>query len=182
MKSFNSDRYIRDEVIKLRDKFYINIAIETGTQYGHTTKELSYIFDHVYSVEVDYDTFKQAECNLNGINNIILVHSDSIEFLNILPKHEEPVLFYLDAHGNGITPLINEINIVCSISKSPIIVIHDFKVPGNIFGFDTYNGQEYTYEWIEPTLKEHYPCDYDFHYNNKAEGSLRGVIYIYPKV
>lgn len=183
---FNQDSYIKDEIIKLRGKFEIHIAIETGTNYGFTTLELSKMFYYTYSVELLEKYYRHAlkymAKYVDHKNGYKLIQDNSVDFLWDLPKFDEPILFYLDAHWEEYCPLLDEIEQACRLTDNPVIVIHDFFVPGRKdLGFDTYNGQSFTYEWIEPTLSKFYPGEYEYHYNDQAEGAKRGVIYIYPK-
>ena len=65
----------------------------------------------------------------------------------------------------------------------PVITIHDFYVPGSKnLGYDTYNNQSFTYEWIKEDLDLIYENNYSYFYNNDidSEGSKRGIIYIFP--
>jgi hypothetical protein len=89
-------------------------------------------------------------------------------------------LFYLDAHSHIETPLLDELKAIAEAEIKPIIVIHDWKIPDRPdLGYDSYNGQDYTFEWIKPSIEAIYGDEYAYYYNNQAEGAKRGVIYIH---
>lgn len=180
-EAFEGDTYIGLELIKLRDKFGLTSCIETGTQYGTTTLELHEIFGRVVTIENDSGYYLRAMERFHGLN-IIAVIGESQYWLNCF--REEPCLYYLDAHGDGKCPLKQELNIIRSKTDGnrQCIAIHDFKVPGHPeFGYDTYD-YELSFEEIEPYLKRIYPKGFGYHYNEKAEGAMRGIAYFYPLI
>ncbi len=186
LKGFEADSFIKSEIEKLRDRFRIKTAIETGTYLGGTTKVLSTMFDEVYTCELDEENFKKANDYLRDIDNVILVKQSSPKFLDdllqILTASSNIKLFFLDAHWSNDCPLLDELSCIAKHKLKPVIVIHDWKVPDRPdLGFDSYNGQDFTFEWIESHLELIYGRDgFKYHYNDQAEGAKRGVIYIYP--
>jgi hypothetical protein len=62
-------------------------------------------------------------------------------------------------------------------------MIHDFKVPDHPeLGFDSYDGQDYEWDWIEGHVEAIYGKDgYIKSYNTDAVGAKRGVVVIEPK-
>jgi hypothetical protein len=180
MTAFAGDHHIRDEIVKLRDKFKIDYAIETGTYYGETALELIKLFPSVITIEVDKALYEAFADVINGQAVVICGNSaDVLKGMADKGQVDNPVFFYLDAHWESFNPLLEEIRQAGRITKFPVIAIHDFKVPAG-FGYDTYNGQPYTLEWITPALNECYPGGFGYHYNEVAAGSMRGIIYIYP--
>lgn len=180
-KPFEGDTYIKGEIISLRDKLGLRYCVETGCQYGSTTLELYDIFNHVCAIEADEKYFNLAKGRFEGLNIYIQLarSEDSLNSMQFL----DDVFYYLDAHGCDIggCPLKKELEIIALNEHSNVcIAIHDVKVPGKDFGYDTYDF-ELCYEEIEPYLKTIYPNGYDYHYNELADGARRGIIYIYPK-
>lgn len=177
---FEGDTFIKGELIKLRDKFGLTSCVETGTQYGSTTLELYNIFGRVVTIEKDFSMFNEAIKRFNGLN-IVSVAGDSKDMLESFD--EEPCLYYLDAHSNGECPLKEELSVIAdkNYGRRQCIAIHDFKVPGTDFGYDTYD-YELCFEEIEPYLETIYPGGFDYHYNTQADGAKRGIIFIYPKI
>lgn len=180
-KPFEGDTYIKNEIIALKDKFYLKWCVETGCQYGSTTLELYDIFKNAMTIEADYAYLYEARKRFFSLN-IISYLGLSEEWLSKLVLRDD-VFYYLDAHGCGIggCPLKKELEAIATKKhKNVCIAIHDFKVPGKDFGYDTYDF-ELCYEEIEPYLKMIYPNGFDYHYNDLADGAERGIIYIYPK-
>jgi hypothetical protein len=180
-KPFEGDTYIKNEIIVLKDKFGLEYCVETGTQYGSTTLELYDIFKSVTTFEADVKYYHEAKKRFYGlyIGAYLGLSHDLIRGL-ILPDN---VFYYLDAHGCEIggCPLKEELEDIAAKNYDNVcIAIHDFKVPGKDFGFDTYD-YELSFEEIEPYLKNIYPAGFDYHYNEQADGAARGIIYIYPK-
>lgn len=190
LKGYESDEFVHGEIKKLVDKFKVDLIIETGTFLGGTTRRLAE-FCPVWSFEVMDENYQKAIKNCEGIKNITIKNCDSVYGLNTLlpqlseiaiPKYIEPkILFFLDAHWWDACPLLDELKVIASHGIKPVIVIHDWKVPGRPdLGFDSYKGQDFTFEWIEQSLKNIYGNDFKYHYNDQASGAKRGLIYIYP--
>ncbi|HEX2953223.1 MAG TPA: hypothetical protein VHR47_04475 [Bacillota bacterium] len=177
---FNGDFHIEKAIKKLCRRFRVATIIETGTFRGDTTPVLAKYASVVHTVEVNTDFF----ATLNFAEpNIIKHRGSSPDVLRaILGKVKKPCLFYLDAHWDNYWPLMDELKAIAYRAKNSVLVIHDFlnpEQPG--YGYDTYNGQALCFEYISGVLSSIYPSGYSFHYNSKADGLRRGVIYIYPK-
>lgn len=180
-KPFEGDTYIKNEIISLRDKFGLKHCVETGTQYGSTTLELYDIFKDVATIEADHKYFIEAAKRFHSLS-ICTYYGMSQDLLKTISVPDD-VFYYFDAHGCevGGCPLKEELVVIATKNhKNVCIAIHDFKVPGKDFGFDTYD-YELCYEEIEPYLKNIYPNGFGYHYNELADGAKRGIIYIYPK-
>jgi hypothetical protein len=176
---FEGDTYIGLELIKLKDKFNLKTCIETGTQFGSTTKALAEIFDKVTTIEAEHDYLKIAKEKVKA-GNVTFIEGKSEEMLPGV--NGDNVLYYLDAHGCNIggCPLKKELEIIARKNhKNVCIAIHDFKVPDKDFGFDTYD-YELKIEEIESYLINIYKSGFKYHYNEEADGAKRGIIYIYP--
>lgn len=182
-KPFEGDSYIRNELIKLRDQFAIVNCVETGTQYGTTTKELCNIFNMVHTIEADEKYYGVATEDMAGLKAFFWFGYSHRVIPEIEFESVAPTLFYLDAHGCevGGCPLKEELKAIKELGLQTVcIAIHDFKVPNKDFGYDTYD-YELCYEEIEPYLKLIYPKGFDYHYNEEADGAYRGILYVYPK-
>lgn len=181
---YEGDEFIHKKLQKLVKYFNIDTIFETGTYYGHTTNRLAELVKTVYTVEIDPNYYKQAMQNKKH-DNILYTLGSSPEVLNSLLGAGEfkNSLFFLDAHWGNVCPLLDELTMIAKHKLKPVIVIHDFMVPGTDLGYDTWNGQPFTYEWIKPAIDNIYGNDtqYDYVYNSEADGAKRGVIYIFPK-
>lgn len=187
---FNEDTFIEAEFLRLRDKYKLTTAVETGTNYGSTTVWLAKNFNRTISCDLNHELIKFCVKRFSdeGVE-VDLFHGSSEQVLDYVIPHRkigDDTIFFLDAHWNAYCPLFDELETIARHNLLPVIVIHDFKVPDTNLGFDCYNNQEYTLEWIKPVLDKiysHKNCGYEYYYNTpeKACGALRGVIYIVPK-
>jgi hypothetical protein len=178
---FEGDLYIKQEIEKLILKFDIENVIETGTFMGSTAKVLSTMVKNVYTIELNDEHYNESNAYLKDLSNVKIIKGDSKEELDkIIPDLKGNTLCYLDAHFYVVCPLMDELKMIAKHKLKPIIVIHDFKVPGKPeLGFDAWNNQEFTWEWIKPVIEEIYGVNgYSYYYNSIAEGAKRGVIYI----
>lgn len=188
-KGYEGDEFIGQEIAKLVEQFGVNQIIETGTYRGATTKRLAE-YAPVHTVEIDEQNFRFASHDFKNrkgkrLKKITAEHGNSVKALtNLLPTvKDKSILCFLDAHWLDYCPLKDELKVISENGIKPVIVIHDWKVPGRPdLGYDSYKGQDYTFEWIEEDLKAIYgEGGFSYHYNREAEGAKRGVIYIYPK-
>lgn len=180
-RGFEGDEHLAAEFARLAKAYNINHIIETGTYRGHTARRLSQLAP-VYTVEVVPENWMIAKETCKGLP-VTCELGNSVDALrNWLPDlKRERLLIFLDAHWQQYNPLLDELAMIARFKIQPVIAIHDFKVPGTDLGYDSYNGQDYDFAWIEKSLAKVYPNGYGYHYNKEAEGARRGVIFIYPK-
>jgi len=172
---FEGDSFIPVEILAIRDRLKITTVIETGTQFGSTTKWLGQHFKTVATIEADPAFIDQSGDNLSAKNIALHIGLSQEVLPNVLVKG---AMYYLDAHGCEIggCPLKEELSILAG-SQPKAIVIHDFKVPDKDFGFDAYD-YELKIEEIEHLLPAIFPKGYEIKYNDQADGACRGIIYI----
>jgi len=137
--------------------------VETGTYLGDTTGYMA-TCSHlpVYTCEIDKRFNALARMRLRGISNITFALSDSRCFLrnlfvgkNILTAKR--IFVYLDAHWYSELPLREELEIIFSSSKDFVVMIDDFKVPGdNGYGYDNYGkGRELSLQVLQDLLSDY---------------------------
>lgn len=199
---FNGDHHIGEYILTLVKRFNIQSAIETGMQSGHTTRELAVIVPHVITIDITAE-YLEAEFGASAVDDLKALGidvriGDSRDLLRIILKElhisQHPVLFYLDAHlgleakGTG-NPLLDELSAIGNekaCRDNCVICIHDFdvKVPGLGYDFiDCGRGPEpLSYDIIKGKLPAIFPGGWNYHYNTKAAGAQRGIIFIYPNV
>ena len=129
------------------------LAIETGTCLGFSTRLLARRFPRVVTIELDPALSKRARLAMGaeGFSNVRFLQGDSAtrlrELLPELPA-ARPVLFFLDAHWSGCgygfptahlgatatpgseeqVPLLRELDAIAAHCKGPaLIVIDDLK-------------------------------------------------------
>ncbi len=138
----------------------IKAIVETGTFRGFTTSLLATKFPNIpiYTCEINEYNYKKAKENLKKFKNVQVYHSSSPDFLDLIIKQKkikDKVLFYLDAHWLDEWPLEDELKIITSKIKGSIIVIDDFKVPGDErYQFDKYGGKECSMDMVLPNIKK----------------------------
>lgn len=89
--------------------------------------------------------------------------------------------FYLDAHGDDYWPLLDELKAI-AVKHLPrcVIIIHDCKVPGKPWGYDSYKGQDLDLAYVKPFLDQINP-DFKISFNEEsASPNPRGILYATP--
>lgn len=188
---FNADVNIENEFLKLKERFNITTAIETGACLGGTTIFLGQNFDRAFTIEINKAWLKIAIGRIEaaGVGEKVKAYLGSSEKVldDIIQLYSigDDTIFFLDSHWNQYCPLQDELRIIAKNKLKPVIVIHDFKVDGEpALGYDSYNGQPFSFDWIKPRLDEIYGTDgYEYYYNSDATSTeiKRGIIYITPK-
>jgi predicted O-methyltransferase YrrM len=184
--AFNNDSIVSETVVQLVKDLHIDCIVETGTFRGTTTAFLSENFPtlDIYTIEVDFKTFLQAEHNLKSFKNIKLLCGSSEKVLeDLLPRlKDKRILFYLDAHWEKYWPLLDEFEAIRKNAKDNCcIVIDDFKVPYRQFQYDTYEKQPLDVDYIQEKMNEVYKTPFYF-FNDRSTRESRAVgkIYIIP--
>ncbi|HEX7343206.1 MAG TPA: hypothetical protein VF398_03020 [bacterium] len=142
---------------ELISKIQFQMIVETGTFHGTTTefmaKEAGLL---VCTVEAEPLHYHYARLRLRGKKFIRLELGDSREFITnlahdpLLPKHG--VFCYLDAHWRPDLPLRQEVELVTRHWSGVVIMIDDFRVPGDEgYYYDDYGpGKKLCLEYLEP--------------------------------
>lgn len=183
-EAFNNDSYVEHIFLTLKERHDIKYAIELGSCVGGTTKWLSNNFDNVITIEINPIYRDICLSRTSGSSNIESILGDTIEVLpSIINRIPEKSIWFIDSHWKNC-PLLQELKIISSAGIKPVIVIHDFKVPNHPeLGFDTYDGQDYSWDWIKGSIEKIYGVDgYTVSYNSEATGAMRGICYIEPKI
>ena len=149
-------------------------------------------FDHRVSVpaisrarhyiEVNERFFAYSAWRLRKVDNVRLVHGNSIDVLRSIAEiaaRSETTFFYLDAHWEQHLPLREEMNEVVRWDRW-VALIDDFEVPDDPgYGFDDYgSGSRLTLDYLElgslPTVATFWPSTP----SAKEAGSCRGCVVI----
>ena len=178
---FNGDTFLQKEVLRLRDQFKITWAIETGSCLYYTSVWLAEHFREVDTIEVNRIYYDLASGKLPKRERVFAWQGDSAKILDkILQQSNAMPLIFLDAHWGRVCPLKKELALIAASGKKPVIVIHDFKVPGKDFGFDSFKGQPFNWKWVAPDIQAIYGDRFDYKYNEQATGAKRGVLFTWP--
>lgn len=179
-----TDKFATAYFDKLVQRHGIKTVIETGTYRGDSTREFCKRVEHVVSIELDYKCSQEARELFARHSNVSLRHGDSARHIPHLCGYPERWLFFLDAHWNDYWPLLDELKGISQLVKAgtiqiPVILIHDFKVPGKPFGFDTYKGQDLDWDYVKDAVSSICPR-YAVSTNEQAEGNNRGILRLEP--
>lgn len=149
---YNGQAFRRIIFRDLMNEFGFEAIFETGTHAGSTAGYMAKLANvPVYTCESSERFFALAKMRLKDIHNIHFNLCDSREFLKMLSEQVDRkamIFIYLDAHWSHDLPLKEEIGIICASWDKFVIMIDDFKVPGdNGYGYDDYGrGKSLTLE------------------------------------
>jgi hypothetical protein len=181
---FNDDYYLQEMMDTFIKDNEVELLIETGTYKGDTTKYLATHNKPVITTELVEELYKEACDNTKEHANITALLGDSTTLLQpLLPSNNEKVFFFLDSHGANDRSLDRELDLIAESTITPFIAIHDFLVPGTSLGYDSHDGQAYSFEVFKDRFDKIYKQfgGYVYHYNDdKAVGSRRGCIFLKP--
>jgi predicted O-methyltransferase YrrM len=179
LKSFNKGPEVALVVAQLKKDYALTDVVETGTYKGNTTALFGYLFDNVYSIEINERFYKSSTEALKEMPNIQVIFGSSEEVLaKLLPTLEgRRILFYLDAHWGKYWPLLDELEEISKTHKDNcVIIIDDVLVPNEPkIAYDTYQGQALSYEYVQDKIKKIF-TNYSVHYiipkNIRSKGKL----------
>jgi|TARA_Y100000310_G_scaffold63930_1_gene59395 hypothetical protein len=168
--------------IEQKDMFEIireerqNIFVETGTQNGNGVRWAMNYFDEIFSIEILqglHDKCKK-EFKLNENINLYLGNS-AVELPKILSGLNEPIFFWLDAHGNS-NPLLKELEIIKEYSvKNNVIVIDDVRLMG---GDSAPDWKKITKDLVISKLSEINPEFIILEYNDTIVSGLKEDLFV----
>lgn len=150
--------YFLDIVAKLRNRPYVphsytklhNLAacrqltgakeiIEVGSFKGVTARRLSYIFDHVVTIEIDPALHELARERCTGRSNVELILGDGAKVLPQVAARTRSAVIFLDGHfsggetgqGDEPEPVLKELDIIAGHLDNFVgIVVDDFRLFG----------------------------------------------------
>lgn len=118
-------------------KFGLKIFVETGTFRGAMVEAMKKYFSRIYSIELGKDLYEESKERFAGDERITIIHGDSgVELGKLVPKLNQPALFWLDGHysagitarGEKDTPILEELtHIFNSGQKGHVILIDDVR-------------------------------------------------------
>jgi predicted O-methyltransferase YrrM len=124
-------------------KFPFEVILETGTWTGNTSAfmaETSHL--PVHTCELNPRFHAVARMRLKGIKGVEFTLADSRSFLEQAAQSEltgKFAFFYLDAHWYQDLPLWRELDIIERAWKKFVVMIDDFRVPGDDgYRYDAY--------------------------------------------
>jgi predicted O-methyltransferase YrrM len=158
--------------------------IETGTFFGTTTEFFAAFGLPVVTVELNPAHAAQSRERLKTLKNVRLLEMDSISALRELAHDRSdrsvPTLFYLDAHWEKHLPLCAEAELAVSNFPKAVLMIDDFKVPGDPgYTFDDYGpGKRLDLDYLRasnlPELTVYFPSTP----SHREDGARRGCVVV----
>ena len=122
----------------------LSCVIETGTYRGDTTIVIARESRvPVYTTELNPRCYEFSKQRLYAAKDLQIYQLDSRVFINKLAQDpyvpKERAFFYLDAHWGKDLPLRDEVRLIADVWSDTVIMIDDFRVPGD----DGYNYDDY---------------------------------------
>ena len=177
---FNGDGYAAAEVLRLKEKHGCTNVVETGTCLGSTAIWFAQNFSMVITIEAHKPYLDIANERLFRVGNTLTYYGESAERLKSCTSAD---FYFLDAHWGRVCPLLDELQILATDSRRPVIMIHDFQVPDRPdLGYDCFpDGKPFSLKAVAPYLDKIYgKGQWTHHFNDKAEGACRGILYVEP--
>jgi hypothetical protein len=182
------DTFLLDKTLELKDKYKLNLFIETGTNDADSIRILSPYFSEIFSCEVVKDTFAVAQRNTIDCKNIFLYNETSPLFMERICQifeNRKDLIFFLDAHWDDYWPLLDELVVIHKYKMKCPIIIHDFYVPdenGNAkFAFDKYKGSNLDLKYVKNHIDKIFNNEYDVYYPTEITGNPCGWAIFTPK-
>lgn len=141
---FASEDFKRRNILEYFKEYGSEIFIETGTNYGETSKFMVPYAKEIHTIELSEKLHKNNLKKFENDDNVHCYCGDSKDIIGgILEKFPDiRVLIYLDAHysggvtahGDKNTPIIEELEIIskANLTRPLVILIDDAR----LFGFD----------------------------------------------
>jgi hypothetical protein len=131
----------QNNIHKYRELFNVAILVETGTYLGDMVEAQKSYFKQVFSIELGLDLYQKAVERFKADKNVKILQGDSGNVLkDLVPKINEPVLFWLDGHysagatakSDKNTPILAEMEVILNQPLGHVILIDDAR----LFGVD----------------------------------------------
>lgn len=179
------DVFLCDKLKKVIDDLGIELVVETGLNDGQSTLAFARMAPRVIGIDIDPSCVActQGRLIVAEMKNFEILTGNSPDVLRSIMGRipSEKTMFFLDAHWDDPTPLLEEIRTIPA--GHGVIVFHDFLCPGTDFGWDhvLINGV-------------HIPMDYDLvradltrwsnthrlEYATQVSASKRGSAIVFP--
>ena len=125
----------RDMLLDYKNRFGLQILVETGTFKGDTVEAMRREFKKVYSIELAEKFYQEAKKRFAGVGNVDLRQGDSGKVMpEVVARLDAPTLFWLDGHYSGgdtaqgdlNCPVWGELEAIFSAAmKQPFVVLID---------------------------------------------------------
>ena len=123
-------------ILEYKNKFNLEILVETGTFQGEMVEAQRKNFKKIYSIELSEDYYEKAVTKFKRFKHIRLVQGDSsVKLKEVTKLLDVPALFWLDGHYSGGNtakgdlncPIYGELDTIFSGDLDHVLVIDDAK-------------------------------------------------------
>jgi hypothetical protein len=137
------------------------IFLETGTfeGFGIDWALNKKQFDDIFSIEIDIEKVNFCNNKFKNKNNVKVIHDSSVNALpNLITNISKPTFVYLDAHFDGIYPILEESDIILNKFydlDNIIICIDDERLFSGFLKENTkklYNSKEFIDFYIDDSI------------------------------
>ena len=120
-------------------RYKTQVMVETGTLLGDMVQAMKNHFKKIYSIEIVPEMARKAERRFANDKNVEIIENDSaIALKSLVPKIQEPALFWLDGHFSGgntgkgekDTPIMEELATIFASEIPHIVLIDDARCFG----------------------------------------------------
>lgn len=140
--AFNGQTLRRELCRRLLVEMKPDSIVETGTYRGVTTEFLAQFDKPVITIESNERFHEFSKQRLSRLQNVSVLHGSSDVILQKLTEQGQldgNIFAYLDAHWYKHLPLRGEIKVISGYAASFVLLVDDFKVPGQGgYKFDDY--------------------------------------------
>lgn len=186
---FNGQAVRAAILLTLMRALRLDVFVETGTFRGDTCVLVAAQTDlPIHSCELNHRSQPVASALSELLKQRMQMSlMDSREFLREFFRETRfgRPFFYLDAHWEEDIPLLEELRIIFTSAAEYVIVIDDFRVPGDPgFGFDTYGAVPFDWDYIAPAFEGHrdqVSVFYPGYASSMETGAKRGFVMIASK-
>jgi hypothetical protein len=184
---FNGQQYRQTMFQQLLRCIDFSAIVETGSFRGSTTEFMANATTvRIFSCELNERHFHFARRRLASHRNVELHYKDTRAFLREVLASGGlgggPVFFYLDAHWGSDLPLWDELDIILGHPIEAVVMIDDFRVPGDLgFGYDDYGpGKQLSVAGLRANLTSQPDLFFPFYTSTVETGAKRGAAVLAP--
>lgn len=126
-------------ILRNLERYKPRIMVETGTLLGDMIEAMKHRFTQLYSIEISPQLARKARQRFAGDSHVQIIENDSaIALKELVPKLQEPALFWLDGHYSGgdtgkgekETPIMEELDTILASDLPHIIMVDDARCFG----------------------------------------------------
>jgi hypothetical protein len=133
-------------ILEYRDRYHLNVLVETGTYLGDMVEAQKNNFASIYSIELSDKLYERALKRFSGQDKVHLLKGDSgLMLREVVSSLKRPALFWLDGHySGGITalgekecPVNEELQAIFKTDHPHVILIDDARMFNGKQGYPT---------------------------------------------